>query len=87
MYNLASSMTDRIKFDEMAERAAEATLLTLDEKTALDQDAQEYAEFSWDEWLDVENQVDDIEEAKARYIAAFAGAVDAWQKQQLQETI
>jgi len=80
-YHLESSMSDRINFDEMAARAAIAMLQALDTETALEQDAQQYAEFSWDEWFDVEDHVDDIEEAKARYIPAFSQAIKAWQRQ------
>lgn len=78
-YNLSTSMSDRINFDEMVERAAAAMLQTLDTETAMIQDPQQYAEMTWDEWFDVADQVDDVKEARARYISAFAEAVRSWQ--------
>jgi len=80
-YYLESNQADRANFDEMAARAAEAMLQALTDEEALEQDPQQYAEFSWQEWFDVEEYVDDVEEAEARWVPAFAEAVRAWQHQ------
>jgi hypothetical protein len=77
-YHLKTSQSDRANFDEMAGRAAVAMLQAITVEEALEQDSQQYAEFSWDEWFDVADHVDDLAEAKARYISSFAQSAKAW---------
>lgn len=81
-YCLKSSKSDRVNFDEIAERAAIAMLQSLDTETALEQDLQEYAESSWEEWFNVEDVVDDVDEAEDRYLSAFVSAAKDWQRQE-----
>jgi hypothetical protein len=80
-YHLKTSQSDRANFDDMAERAATAMLQAITVKEALDQDPQTYAEFSWDNWFDVADHVDDLDEAKGRYISNFSQAVTDWQRE------
>jgi hypothetical protein len=68
-YNLNSSQSDRINFDEMVERLAEAALNTI--ANEIDNiDINEYLNDTWEiesEFMDV----DDLEEAKARFFSVF----------------
>ena len=78
-YNLESSMSDRVAFDETVERYAGAMLnaLTIDEAMLIEADT--YAELAWDDgdgW-----DVDDMAEAKARFFSVFPTAVREWQEQ------
>lgn len=86
IYNLESSQTDRINFDQIQERYAEAMLNALPLDLAMDQDPAEYANVGWENFeIDLEFgtvQVDNIEEAKARFMDAFIRAVREWQKEQ-----
>lgn len=87
MYHLSSSQSERIRFDEMCDRGAVATLQAITVEEALAQDPQQYAELSWDNWHDVENEVDDLVEAKSRYLEAFAQAVKTWQEEKRVELL
>ena len=83
-YNLITSQADRIKFDETRERYAKAMLDTLSIDLAMVQVPKEYAEVGWKGFvIDLEQgivEVDDLEEAKARFTKVFVEAVKDWQE-------
>jgi len=78
MYYLSASMSDRMNFDSMCRQCGwdAADALPLDElKKYNNEDSVKFlAESAWDGALatDIEEQVDDIEEAKARWLSAWA---------------
>lgn len=81
-YNLSSNQADRVRFDEMIERYADMCLRALTRDEALEQLPREYASLIWDSFeigLEEGNEVDDIDEAKGRFFAAFPQAVRDWQ--------
>lgn len=82
-YNLSSSQADRINFDDATAREAEAMLVVLDEAEALQVDPQEYASVAWENFQTTLGvgavEVDDIDEAEARYYSSFVAAVRQWQ--------
>lgn len=90
-YNLLSSMADRIKFDEMQRQYAAAMLNALTTEEALAQHPDLYAEIGWESFLtEVEVcavEVDDLAEAKARFLAAFAQATLDWQREKLEQVV
>lgn len=82
-YNLSSNQADRIRFDEMIERATVMMLKAISDEEAIQQDAAEYAELVWESTeIDIEHEnitVDDIEEAKARTLDIATKAVRQYQ--------
>jgi len=82
-YNLESSMSDRINFDQMQEQYAHDLLASMSFNLAMQQDPAEFAEIGWEAFLiDIENgfvDVDDQAEAKARFYASFKQGVIDWQ--------
>lgn len=79
-YNLESSQSDRINFDEATRRNAEGCLQSLTLAEALTVNPAEYAQDMWDMEEDrVSESVDDVEEAKARYLSVFKDTVLEWQ--------
>ncbi len=77
MYNLKSSMSDRIAYDEMARESGRDSARVLNDKDLAIVDAEMVARevFAADlEYGLIE--VDDIEEAKARYIKEFVAGYD-----------
>ena len=75
-YNLSSSQSDRINFDEMLERAAEATLNAVsDEIPNIKKEANIFIGNMWEtesEFIDT----DDMEEAKARFFSVYQEAIN-----------
>ncbi|MFA5559542.1 MAG: hypothetical protein WDA59_08875, partial [Methanofastidiosum sp.] len=77
MYRLSSSMSDRINFDSMVRQCGwdAANYLPLDELKKYDnEDSVKFlAEGAWDGALatDIEEQVDDLKEAEARWLSAW----------------
>ncbi len=75
-YNLSSNQSDRIRFNEMLERAAEATLNAVkDEIPNIKKVANEYISDMWEmesEFIDT----DDIEEAKAIFFHVYREAIN-----------
>lgn len=88
-YNLSSSQSDRIAFDEMVARYATQMLRALFVETALCQTPEEYARVAWEQFeigLDEGNpSVDDREEAHARFLDVFQSTVRDWQADKLEE--
>ena len=81
-YNL-TALTDRIEFDEVQERYAKAMMNTISPSLAMVQIPSEYAKIGWEFFeIDLEEgaiMVDDLEEAKARFMDVFARTVREWQ--------
>lgn len=75
-YNLSSNMAHRISFDEMLERAAEATLAAVpDEIANIKKNVAEYISDMWElenDWI----EVDDMEEAKARFFSVYERVIN-----------
>lgn len=88
-YNLSSSITDRTNFDEVQRQYAIAMIENVKEADALKYDPEEYAEIGWEAFeIDMEIgsvEVDDVEEAKARFLSVFAEAVRDWQRERKDE--
>ncbi len=86
-FNLDSSQSDRAKFDEIQEQYAEAMISALDVGLALEQTPSEYAEIGWESFeIDLEVgavQVDNLEEAKARFLTVFSATVSEWQDEKV----
>lgn len=86
-YDLSGSMVDRMNFDEVQRQYAIAMLQALGEKEALEQDAAAYAEIGWEAFeIDLEAgsvEVDDLTEAKARFMSVFAETVRSWQRDRM----
>ncbi len=97
-YNLTSSMSDRYDFDEMISQAAEGMLQTLPfnegrEDDAWQQEPELYAQAAFENFESVAATiesgeeavilVDDMDEAKARYMEVFPQAVRNWQKEMM----
>lgn len=86
-YNLESSIRDRMNFDETQRQYATAMLGVLSEEEALGQDPVEYTWVGWEAFIiDLEVravEVDNLEEAKARFFAAFQETVVEWQKEKM----
>lgn len=84
LYNLTTSQTDRIKFDEVQKRYAKAVLNTLSQDVAMAQVPKEYAEVGWEAFeIDLEQRavvVDDLKEAKVRFMKVFVRTVKEWQE-------
>lgn len=82
-YNLEDSQTDRINFDDVQRQYAEAMINSLGLELALQQDPNQYAEIGWEAFeIDMEQgsvEVDDVAEAKARFMKVFAQTVREWQ--------
>ena len=80
-------MTDRINFDEVQRQYAIAMLQALNEKEALEQDPNAYAQIGWESFeIDMEVgsvEVDDVEEAKARFLSVFTETVRDWQRERM----
>lgn len=74
-YNLESSQSDRSNFDQMLERMADATLISIqNEIENIKKCADEYIADVWEsekEFFDV----DDIEEAFARFSIVYRDAI------------
>jgi hypothetical protein len=83
MFYDLNTQAGRINFDQMAYNAGTESMRELDGKTAAGQEPEQYAEFSFDEWFDVDEYVSDAKEARARYIEKFAEAVQDWQAETL----
>ena len=87
-FNLSSSMADRANFDEVQRVYAIAMLQALSEKEALEQDPDAYAEIEWEAFeinLEVGSvEVDDLDEAKARFFSVFTETVRDWQRERRQ---
>lgn len=96
IFRLESSMSDRYDFDNMIRTGAAAMLLTLPfneqrEDDAWIQDPAQLAEVAFDNFeivtVTIESGeeasviVDDMAEAKARYVSVFPQAVRGWQKE------
>lgn len=88
-FNLESSMTDRANFDEQQRLYAIGMIEALSEKEALEQVPAEYAEIGWEAFeIDLEVgsvEVDDIDEAKARFMSVFTETVKTWQAERKQD--
>lgn len=71
-YNLRSSQSDRIAYDEMAHESGRASAIVLNDEDLENSDAGQVAweVFEADLSADQAN-VDDVEEARARWISAF----------------
>lgn len=86
-YNLEGSMSDRMNFDEVQRQYGVAMLEALSEEEALGQDPEEYAGIGWEAFMiDLEVgavEVDDLDEAKARFFAAFQEVVVEWQRERM----
>jgi hypothetical protein len=78
MYNLRSNQADRIRFDEMIRRHAEAALQSLSKADALKVDPAEYAALQWEAEAEY-TDTDDIQEAEARWSDLYPAAVSEWQ--------
>lgn len=86
-YNLEGSMSDRMNFDDVQRQYAFAMLQALHEEEALVQDPMEFAGIGWEAFLiDMEVgavEVEDLEEAQARFFCAFQAAVIEWQRERM----
>ena len=76
-YNLSSSQSDRINYDEMVQRYARACCGALNDDEVLALDPVSYAQDTWELDQDAGTMVetDDPEEAKARFLAEFTTTV------------
>lgn len=76
-----------VDFDETMRRYAEKILQALGEPEALEVDPEEYAEVGWESFeIDIEVgsvEVDDLDEAKARFMSVFSASVTDWQRQRM----
>lgn len=86
-YDLTGSQTDRINFDETQRQYAIGMIQAVTEKEALEYDPDGYAQIGWESFeIDMEVgsvEVDDIEEAKARFLSVFAETVRDWQHERM----
>jgi hypothetical protein len=71
-YNVGSDQAARIAFDEMCSRVVEDALSSLDEQEILDLDIEDYALILWE---DDQSDVDDLEEAQARWVNVGMGVI------------
>ena len=72
-WNLRSSQTDRIAYDEMAHESGKASAIVLNDNDLENSDARQVALEVFEADLDAGSvDVDDVDEARARWISAFA---------------
>ena len=72
-WNLRSSQTDRIAYDEMAHESGKASAIVLNDNDLENSDARQVAWEVFEADLDAGSvDVDDVDEARARWISAFA---------------
>lgn len=85
-YNLTESMTDRVNFDNAQEQYAQDLLDSMSTDLGLSQDPDDFVEIGWEAFqIDLENgavEVDDLDEAKARFFSSFRQGVIDWQDNQ-----
>jgi hypothetical protein len=71
-YNLRSSQSDRIAYDEMAHESGKASAIVLNDVDLENSDAKQIAWEVFEADLSADQvDVDDVEEARARWISAF----------------
>lgn len=72
-WNLRSSQSDRIAYDEMAHESGKASAIVLNDEDLERSDARQVAWEVFEADLSADQvDVDDVEEARARWISAFA---------------
>ena len=76
-YNLETSQSDRISFDEAIAIYADDCIAEADENWLASVSQLEVAETYW-EAVGEDFDVDDIEEAKARFLAVFIDAINEY---------
>ena len=76
-YNLTSSMSDRINYDEMVQHYARACCGALSDDEVLDLDPDQYAQdtYQLDQDAGTSAETDDPTEARCRFLAEFTAAV------------
>ena len=71
-YNLRSSQSDRIAYDEMARESGRASAIVLNDDDLENSDAGQVAWEVFEADLNADQvDVDDVDEARARWISAF----------------
>jgi hypothetical protein len=88
-YNLSSSMSDRINYDEMVQRYAEQCLnaLTTEEQLALEPADYAQTMFDMDVATGTNAETDDPAEAEGRFLSVFGQAVVERQKELQQQAL